>query len=309
MRRSELVVVGGGAAGLAAAFQASREGVDVLLLEEMGTGGQLVNVHWVENFPGIPDGVAGYELAPLLTRQAADAGVSIEYRRVVGLRVSGEDRIVELDGGDAVAARAVILASGSRPARLNVPGEQEHEGRGVSYCALCDAEFFRGLPVAVVGGGDAAVDEALYLAGVCDEVTVLYRGSELRAQRVLQERARRHPRVRLCGRTVVEAIEGDRQVRCLLLRDASSGEQRRLAVGGVFVAVGLDPRTEYVREVLPLDAGGHVPVDLWMRTPVPGVFAAGDLRQSSARLFASSAGDGVTAARAAVRYLRGLDGW
>jgi thioredoxin reductase (NADPH) len=296
MIAAELAIVGGGVAGLTAGLYAVRDQVDTVLLERMGTGGWLVNADQVENFPGFPQGIKGYELAPLISEQAMNAGLRIEFAEVRAVRREEGGFIVETDG-EPVRARAVIAASGSALAKLGIPGEAEFEGRGVSGCATCDGEFFRDQAVAVIGGGDSAFDEALYLAEICASVTILHR-SPPRAQRVLVERAIAHPRITL-RRGEAAAIEGGEAVTGLRLQDGTV-----LPVAGVFIYVGLRPNTEYLAGLVPLDAGGHVPVDLWMRTSVPGLLAAGDLRQHSARQLVASAGDGATAALAAIRYLR-----
>lgn len=296
MIAAELAIVGGGVAGLTAGLYAVRDRVDTVLLERMGTGGWLVNADQVENFPGFPHGVKGYELAPLISEQAMNAGLRIEFAEARAVRRENGVFIVETDG-EPVRARALIAASGSSLAKLGIPGETEFEGRGVSSCATCDGEFFRDQAVAVIGGGDSAFDEALYLAEICTSVTILHR-SPPRAQRVLVERAMAHPRITL-RRGEAAAIEGGETVTVLRLQDGTV-----LPVAGVFIYVGLRPNTGYLAGLAPLDAGGHVSVDLWMRTPVPGLLAAGDLRQHSARQLVASAGDGATAALAAIRYLR-----
>jgi thioredoxin reductase (NADPH) len=298
----ELVIVGGGVAGLTAGLYARRLGVEAVLLERMGTGGMMVNADRVENFPGFPGGIKGYELSPLIAEQAIAAGLRIEYAEVQSVRPGAPGYLVEADG-EAYRAPAVIVAAGSTQAKLGIPGEEDYFGRGVSQCAVCDGDFFRDQPVAVIGGGDAAMDEALYLAELASEVTIVHRGGSLRAQHALTERARSHPRIHFRWNTVAEAIEGDGTVTALRLR-GGSGAPELLNVSGVFVYVGLRPNSGLLGGLAPLDAGGHVRVDLWMRTPNPGLLAAGDIRQHSARQFVSAAGDGATAALAAHRYLR-----
>jgi thioredoxin reductase (NADPH) len=298
----ELLIVGGGVAGLTAGLYAARERLDVALLERMGTGGQIVNADAIENFPGFPGGIKGYDLGPQIAQQAMDAGLRIEFGEAQALRPSEGGFVVDTDS-EPFRARAVIVAAGSTLARLGVPGEAEFEGRGVSSCAVCDGEFFHDQPVAVVGGGDSAMDEALYLAEIASAVTVIHRRDSLRAVRALAERAQAHPKIGFRWDTTVEAIEGDDTVRALRLR-GPNGAADRLDVAGVFVYVGLRPNSDFLRGVVDLDPAGHIPVDLWMRTPVPGLLAAGDIRRHSARQLISAAGDGATAAIAAARYLR-----
>jgi thioredoxin reductase (NADPH) len=301
MAAVELVIIGGGVAGLTAGLFAVRAGLDAVVLERMGAGGQLINADRVENFPGFPTGIKGYELAPLLTEQAINAGVRIEYAEAQAIRPTPEGYTIETEG-EPWAARAVIVAAGSTLARLGIPGEETFFGRGVSQCAVCDAEFFRDQPVAVIGGGDSAMDEALYLAEVASRVTVVHRRRQFRAAAVLAERVRSHPRIAMLVDAQATAIEGGETVEALRVR-AAGGEQR-LPVAGVFIYVGLRPNSSLLGDLLPLDGGGHIPVDPWMRTSLPGLLAAGDIRQHSARQFVTAAGDGATAALAAHRYLR-----
>ena len=302
MVKTELIIVGGGVAGLTAGLYAARARLDTVVLERLGTGGQMVNAGTVENFPGFPGGVRGYDLAPLIAEQAMAAGVRIEYAEARTVRREAATFVVATDGED-FRARAVIVAAGSTLARLGVPGEAELTGRGVSSCAVCDGEFFRDEHVVVVGGGDSAFDEALELAGVAARVTIVHRRAEPRAARVLVERAREHPKIAFRWNTTVQAIEGGETVEAVRLRGLD-GTSERLAAAGVFVYVGLRPNSALVEGLVATDAAGHIPVDPWLRTAVPGLLAAGDIRQHSARQFITSAGDGATAALAAERFLR-----
>jgi thioredoxin reductase (NADPH) len=299
---ADLVILGGGVAGLTAGLYAAWHKLDAVLLERMGTGGQIINADTIENFPGFPGGVKGYDLGPQITEQAMDAGLRIEYAEAQALRGEAGGHVVRTDG-EEYRARAVIVALGSTLARIGCPGEAEFEGRGVSYCAVCDAEFFRDQPVVVVGGGDSAMDEALYLAEIASGVTVLVRRDELAAAPALAERALNHPKITVRWNTTVRAIEGSDIVERVRIKSAD-GVETALDCAGVFVYVGLRPNTDLLRDALPLDPMGHIPVDIWMRTAVPGVFAAGDIRQHSARQLVTVAGDGATAAIAAARYLR-----
>ncbi len=306
-RTIDLLIVGGGAAGLSAGLYAARSRLDAVLLERMGPGGQLVNVDRVENYPGFPEGIAGHELGPLIAQQAMDAGLAFEYGEAQALRPgAGEDgrHLVETDG-ETFAARAVILAGGSALARLGVPGETDFEGRGVSYCATCDGEFCRGQPVVVVGGGDSALDEAQYLAEIASNVTIVHRRLAFRAARIAQERVLAQPNCRVLWNTTVRAIAGEEMVNAVEV--AGPEGEARLDAAGVFIYVGLNPNTAWLAGALELDGGGHVVVDGRLQTSVPGVFAAGDLRQFSARQVASCVGDGATAAIWAERFLRGAD--
>jgi thioredoxin reductase (NADPH) len=297
----DLAIIGGGVAGLTAGLYAAWHRLDALLLERMGTGGQIINADTIRNFPGFPSGIKGYELGPQIAQQAMDMGLRVEYADVQALGSEGGLHVLQTDG-DQYRARAVIVAVGSTIARLGCPGEEEFEGRGVSYCAVCDAEFFRDQPVVVVGGGDSAMDEAIVVAEAASSVTLLIRGHEHQAAAALAEQALAHPKVHARWNTELAAIEGGDAVE--RVRISSDGESQTLDCNGVFIYVGLKPNTALFRDVLPVDAAGHIPVDPWMRTPVPGVFAAGDIRQHSARQLVTAAGDGATAAIAAARYLK-----
>jgi thioredoxin reductase (NADPH) len=298
----DLIIVGAGPAGLAAALYAARLRLDALTIDRLGAGGQLINVDRIEDYPGFTDPIAGYELGPALSEQAMNAGARIELGEVVALEMRDDEWLVraEID----YQARAVIVAGGSTLARLGVPGETALDGSGVSYCATCDGEFYRDLEVAVVGGGDSALDEAEYLSQICARVHLLHRGPHLTASAVLQERARANPKIDISAETSVKAIEGSDTVESLLLLDEATGAERRLPVPGVFIYVGLVPNTAWLGNIVPLDPAGHIPTDIWMATAVPGLYAAGDIRQHSARQIATCVGDGVTAAIAAERYLR-----
>ena len=305
-REVDLLIVGGGAAGLTAGLYAARSRLETVLLERMGAGGQLINVDRVENFPGFPKGIAGYELGPLLAEQAMDAGLQIEYGEVTLVEPArgGDRHIVESDA-DTFYARAVILACGSSLAKLGIPGEEEFEGQGVSYCATCDGEFCRDQPVAVVGGGDSALDEALYLTTIASTVTVVHRRDAFRGARIGLERLEAAENCSILRGCEPVQISGDETTRALELRDMRDGSIRTLDVAGVFIYVGLFPNTALLRGVVELDGAGHVAVDQRLQTSVPGIFAAGDLRQYSSRQVVAAAGDGATAAIWAAEYLRG----
>ncbi|MBI4337291.1 MAG: FAD-dependent oxidoreductase [Chloroflexi bacterium] len=300
--QSDLIIVGGGAAGLTAALFAARYGLKTLLLERTIPGGQIVNAETVENFPGLAGGVSGPDLAAQLQEQAMNSGAEVRLAEATALRVVPP--LLMMDTGEGTfAAKAVVLAGGSSLRSLGIPGEAELTGKGVSHCATCDGPMFAGETVVVVGGGDSALDEALTLAQYAKKVVLIHRRDSLRGQRVLQGRVLSSPRIEVCWNTEVTAVLGEEQVRALSLRHLPDGAATQLPVTGVFIYVGLEPNTAWLRGVLPLDNAGHIPVDPWMQTPLPGVFAAGDIRQGSAAQLVSAAGDGATAAIAAHRYI------
>jgi thioredoxin reductase (NADPH) len=304
-RDFDVIVIGAGAAGLSAALFTSREKLKTLLLERMTFGGQIANAETIENYPGLPASIRGIDLAVNMLDQIKPYGLQTAFAEVEALHVDRRPFVVDTGLG-SYTGKVVILACGSSLKRLDVPGELAFVGRGVSYCATCDGGMFHNQEVAVVGGGDSAMDEALYLTELAAKVTVVHRSDQLQATRVLQERAMAQPHIAWRWHTVVEAIEGSEQVERLRLTDVHTGEIALLPVAGVFIYVGLQPNTGFLQGVLPLDAGGHVPVNQRMETPLPGLYAAGDLRQHSARQVISSAGDGATAACFAMQYLRSV---
>ena len=302
----DVAIVGGGASGMTAGLYACRAGMRTVLLERMMTGGQVVNAEKIENFPGFPDGISGADFGPLLLEQATRHGLEVKLSEVTGLRQQEPYWAVETYDG-MYLAKAVILAGGSTLKKLGVQGEEKLHGAGVSYCATCDGAFFIDQVVGLIGGGDSALDEAMVLTEFASEVIVFHKGGQFTGQKVLQDRVLRSPKISVRRNTTVGAILGEGQVEGVSVTDVTSGETSRLDLSGVFIYVGLEPNTRYLRGLLPLDNAGHVPTDIWMRTPLPGLLAAGDIRQSSASQLVSAAGDGATAAIAAQRYIGGLE--
>ncbi|HWC31370.1 MAG TPA: FAD-dependent oxidoreductase, partial [Dehalococcoidia bacterium] len=302
MREFDVVIVGAGLAGLTAALYAGRYGLRVGVVDQMGAGGQIVNVEKIENFPGFPEGVAGFDLGPMVQEQAEAAGAEFIMDTVEGLEIDGATRVVHCAEED-LHARAVIIAAGSSLRSLGIPGEERLLGKGVSHCASCDAPFFAGQDACVIGGGDSALDEAVVLAGQASRVLLIHRGADFEAQQSIVDRVAATPNIEPVFGTEVEEILGDDSVSALSLRDVDTGMVREEALSGVFIFVGLEPNTAFVRGILDLDEAGHIRTDILMRTSVEGVFAAGDIRQGSVAQLVSAAGDGATAAVAAFRYL------
>lgn len=300
MQDFDLVIVGAGVAGLTAAMVAARHGLNVVTVDQMGVGGRISTAERIDNVPGFPHGVAGHELGPLLHEQAEAAGATFLLDTITAIEAG--DRHVLRGATETLRAPAVIIAAGSSPRTLGIPGEERLAGRGVSHCASCDGPLFKGQEVGVVGGGDAALDEALVLAGHAAQVTVFHRGPKLRAQQTLVERA--GGKVSIALETVVEEIVGEESVSGVRLRDVTNGATRTQGLKGLFVYVGAEPNTAFLRGVVALDAMGHIETDAMMRTSVAGIYAAGDIRQSSVAQLAAVAGDGATAAVAAFRYLK-----
>jgi thioredoxin reductase (NADPH) len=300
-REYDVVIIGGGPAGLAAGLYAARGRHRTLLLEKGVIGGQIALTELVENYPGVPT-INGFDLAQTMLKQSESYGMETDYSAVSALERAGGKWRVKTDAGDLIA-KTVIVTSGAEYNRIGVEGEERLTGKGVSYCATCDAAFFKGQDVAVVGGGDAAMDEGMFTSRYADNVTVIHRRDELRASAILQERAFANPKMDFKWNTVVEEVLGDGQVRAVKLRDVVTGAESELPVGAVFIFIGQHPNSDFLKDLVKMDPGGHAIVDEWMRTDQPGLFAAGDVRQNSARQVASSVGDGVTAAIAADHYI------
>jgi thioredoxin reductase (NADPH) len=297
----EVIIIGGGPAGLSAAIYAARSRLRSLLIEKGPLGGQITNAELIENFPGFPQGISGMELGQLMQQQAAKYGLENLAAEATGLKLEGE-RVVTTTQGK-FSARAVIIASGSERRKLGIRGEEELTGKGVSYCATCDGPFFKESTVAVVGGGDAAITEALHLVKFASKVKLIHHRKELRASRILQEKAIAEPKIEFIWDTKVVGIEGKDRVKRLNLSNVVTGDKATLEVAGVFVAIGLKPNTDCFKGVLPLDDAGYIVTNEKMETAVPGVFAAGDVRLNSARQAITAAGDGATAAVYARKFI------
>jgi len=299
----DIVIIGGGAAGFTAGMYAARDRCSAIVVERFSAGGQVLNCEHIENYPGFPDGVAGYSLGPTLQQQATNWGVEMKLAEVHSLHLDGNTKIVQTDDGE-LRAKALVIACGSSFTKLGIPGEEEFVGKGVSHCASCDGSFYMNEPVAVIGGGDAALDEGIHLTHYASQVTIIHRRDQLRACSMLQERARANDKVQFRWNTVTRAIEGEQGVQRVQLEDVKTGQQSQLDVTGAFIFAGLTPNTDFLKGIVPLNESGHVVTDICMRTIVPGIVAAGDVRADSSRQLISAAGDGATAALAAVRYIR-----
>ena len=305
----DVIIVGGGATGLSAALYTSRAMLKTAIVERLAPGGQILLTDVIENYPGFPDGVTGPELSQLYERQAVKYGAEILYDSVIGLKnLDGAVKTVVGDEGE-YSAKAIIISSGGDHNKLEVPGEDEYSGKGVSYCATCDGNFFRDMPVAVVGGGDSAMQESLYLTQMTEKVTVLHRREKLRASKILQDRAMKHPKIDFKWNTVVERVQGNGLMESVLLKNTHSGETSTLNVPGLFVFIGFHPNTEFLRgSPIELDGGGHIIANMAMETNLPGVYGAGDVRANSDRQLGTAVGDGITAALSAYHYIEDLEG-
>ncbi len=301
----DLLIVGGGPAGLTAGMYATRGGLRTVLIEKLAPGGQAASTFMIENYPGFPEGIPGPELSQAMENQAKRFGLEIINGEIEQLISRGHLWEV-IQEGNKFIGKAVIVATGVNPVKLGIPGEEELTGRGVSYCATCDGPFFRGQEIGVVGGGDSAVDEALYLTRFANQVYLIHRRNALRAEKIIQERAFRNEKIKILWDTVVTKVLGETGVEGMELRNVKTLEMRTLKVSGVFFYVGLKPNAEFLRGIAQMDEQGYVITDDHMATSVPGIFAAGDVRQKLLRQVTTAVGDGATAAFAAERYIESL---
>jgi thioredoxin reductase (NADPH) len=302
-RDFDIAIVGGGPAGLTAALYAGRNRERAVMLEGKAPGGQLLNTELIEDYPGFMS-ILGVDLATVMEQQAAHFGTELVRSEVHAIKVLPDGlKLLETDSGD-YHAPAIIITAGGNPRKLDVPGEGEFAGRGVSYCAVCDGAFFKDVHLAVVGGGDAAVEEALFLTRYASRVTIIHRRRDFRAQPILLDAARDHPRVDFITDTVVDSIDGDAKVHRLSLRNLDSERRSTLDVGGVFIFIGFIPNTRLVDAHIDHDKAGYYLTDpMTMMTNVPGIFAAGDVRSQLTRQITTAVGDATTATIAASKWV------
>jgi len=303
----DVLIVGGGPAGLTAGLYSSRAKLKTLLVERMIMGGQVMTTTKVENYPGFPGGIDGPDLMMRFQEHCQEFGLEVRTGEVEGLTDAGETKLVTIDG-EPVRARAVIITTGAEPRKLGVPGETELVGRGVSYCATCDGAFFRNVPVAIIGGGDTAAEEALFLCRFASKVYLVHRRDELRATKVLQERIFANDKIEPVWDSAVASVLSDQSgVTGITLQNLKDGGSRTLEVAGMFVAVGVTPKAHFLADLLDLDADGYILTDADCRTSMPGVFAAGDVRKKILKQIATAVGDGAVAAIVAEKYLDGFE--
>jgi len=300
----DVVIVGAGPAGLCAALYCGRSMLSTVVLEKGVPGGELLNTEVIEDFIGF-ESIRGYELAERFAQHALKFGAELVTDAVASVEKRADGRFeVRTEGGDAYEAPAVILTAGGTPVKLGVPGEAEYAGKGVSYCAVCDGHFFRGEVVAVVGGGDAACEEADFLTRYASKVHLIHRRDAFRASKIVQQRVFANPKIEILWDTVVERVEGDGgAVRHLALRNVGTGARSQLPVGGVFVFIGFKPNTGVVKGHFAHDEAGYLLTDGVMMTSIPGLFAAGDVRAQLTRQVTTAVGDATTAAVAVSKYL------
>ncbi len=299
----DTLIVGGGAAGLTAGIYASRARLSTLLVEKAYPGGQLMMCETIENFPGFSGGTCGADLSTALREQAEKFGMETLLTEIERVELEGEIKKLHTADGKTVLARTVILCLGARPRLLGVPGEAEFLGRGVSYCAVCDGFLFMGKKLAVVGGGDTAVEDSIFLTKFASEVHIIHRRDKLRAQKIIQERALANPKITVHWDSVVSQIAGPDLVNKVVLTNVKTQQESDLEVDGVFVLIGQNPNTAMLKGIIDLDELGYIIADEDMRTNVPGVYAAGDVRKKLLRQIVTACADGAIAATAAEKYI------
>jgi len=301
----DLVILGGGPAGLTAGLYAARARLKVVLIEKIVPGGQILITDWIENYPGFPDGLSGFELIQKMMAQVKKFDLCIETDEVVHVDFSGPVKTIQLNT-KTITSHAVIITTGAAPKKLGIPGEDLFYGKGVSFCATCDGPFFKDRIVAAVGGGDTAVQETLYLTKFVKKIYLIHRRDQLRAERILQERALSNEKIELLWDSALTRIDGLDGVEAVVVKNVKTGEIVKLAVNGCFIWVGILPNTGFVKDALDLDEFGFIETDLNMQTSVAGVYAAGDVRNTQLRQIATAVGDAANAAYSAQHYIESI---
>ncbi len=301
----QLIIVGGGPAGLTAGLYAARGRLNALLVEKGATGGQVLVTEWVDNYPGFADGISGFDLMDKMTAHADRFGLEKRFATITSLNLIGDIKSVTLENGEVLTAKSIIICTGAKPRKLGIPGEYEYSGRGVSYCATCDGPFYRNQEIAVVGGGNTAIQEALHLTKFASKVTVIHRRGELRATKILQEKAFCNEKIDFLWNTQVLEIQGSKSTGVEALRlQHYNKEESTLKVTGIFILIGIAPNTEILPiEQFRTDDSGFIMTDDEMATSIPGVFAAGDIRSKRSRQIVNAAGEGAVAELSVEHYL------
>lgn len=302
-----LVIIGGGPAGLAAAVYAGRAELKTILLERSVVGGQVAQTMDIANYPGFPEGVDGQDLSAKMRAQAERFGVEFRQAEAQTIKKDGDEFVIETRN-EPLRACTVIIATGADPRKLDIPGEEDLRGRGVSYCGTCDGPFFRDRRVVVVGGGDSALKESLHLTKFVRELTIVHRRDTFRAESIYQKQVRQTDKISVKWNTIVTSINGEKKVESVTLENTESGEAEERETDGVFIFIGSTPNTSLICDMVPSGCGGHVETDLDMMTKVPGLFAVGDVRKHSYRQIATAVGEGATAAMAAEHFLQNRNG-
>ena len=300
MAMHDLIIIGGGPAGLTAALYAGRSRLNTLLIEKMAVGGRILMSEIIENYPGFPGGISTVELMRRMEEQVKELGVKIINEEVSD--IDCVSKIVSVSDASH-QARAIIVASGARPRKLSIPGEQEYTGRGVSYCATCDAPFFKEKNIVIVGGGNAVAEEAIYLSRFAASVNIVHRRGDLRASAILQERLQQNKKVNFILNSIVTEIVGAQKVKAVKIKDLLNGKENIFNCDGVFIYIGYEPETTFLKDKLQMDEAGFIVTDENMATTVPGVFACGDCRKKGFYQVINACGDGAVAADSAYKFI------
>ena len=298
----EVIIIGGGPGGLTAGLYTSRARLSTLLIESALFGGQMTTTELIENYPGFPQGVTGDELSRRMEEQAKRFGMETVPQEVVKVSLEGDMKVVQTYES-TYRCDALIISTGTEYRKLGVPGEKEFAGKGVSYCATCDGAFFRDSQIVVVGGGDSALTEALFLTKFAKELTIIHRRDALRGTKIYQERALANPKIKFLWNSIVQEIKGDSMVRSIIVKNVKTGEIREFETEGAFLFVGLVPRTQFLKGIVQMDEGGYILTNEHCETSAKGIFAVGDCRKKLLRQIATAVGDGATAAFAAEKFL------
>ena len=304
----DLVIIGAGPAGLTASIYAQRARLDAVVLERLVPGGQILLSERIENYPGVPLAISPKRLMEKMQRQAENLGMKLEQVETKGIELDEEKKIIHTLSDKKFSAPAVIIASGTEPSKLGAEGETTFVGRGVSYCATCDAPFFKDREIMVVGGGNTALEETLHLVKFVSKVYLVHRRGMLRAEKILQERAFRNPKVEIIFRSVVTMIYGDSQVEGVNLKNLETGKIKKIPCAGIFISVGLKPNTEFIRGLIELDKKGFVKTRANLETNVPGIFACGDVRKNLLKQVVVACGEGALAVASAEKYINKIKG-
>ena len=305
----DLIVLGGGPAGLTAALYAAREGIETLIIERSGVGGQAGTTEMIENYPGFAHGVKGAELADQMKAQAERFEVEIlPAQAVTSIMAKGDYRLITTEAGDEYCSRSLLIATGSRYRRLNVPGEEDFIGAGIHFCATCDGPFYKGQDMVVVGGGNSGIEEGLFLTKFARNITVLEVRDRLGASQILREKAERHPQMAVRLNTTVEEFRGNGKLSSVVVKDVETGKTEELTPGAVFIFIGLDPNVDFLRGAIDLDQWGFIKTGITLETSMDGVYAAGDVRAGSTKQVASAVGEGATAALMIRQFLEKTEG-
>ncbi|MCG8688614.1 MAG: thioredoxin-disulfide reductase [Desulfobacterales bacterium] len=300
----DLVIIGAGPAGLTAGLYAARARMNVLLIEKAAPGGQIIVTDWIENYPGFPEGISGFDLAEKMKKQALDLGLKIETAEVHGLNLEGDRKEVLLKDS-SIKAKALIIASGASPKKLGI-GEDKYMGKGISFCATCDAPFFRDKTVVAIGGGDTAIQEAIFLTKFVKKVYLVHRRDELRAAKILQERAFTNDKIEFVWDTIATGVDGFFGIEGVNVKNVKTNEESVIKADGCFIWVGILPNTEFIKGTVETDEGGFIIANAKMQTNVPGVYVAGDVRDTPLRQVSTAVGDGAIAAVSAEHYIENL---